>query len=50
MSLVANAYGWIDLYVANDGAANFLWLNQRDGSFQDGALLAGVAVNLRGEA
>ncbi len=41
--------GWSDLYVANDGEANHLWLNQRDGTFLDEALLAGVAVNREGE-
>jgi hypothetical protein len=42
--------GRIDLFVANDGAPNFLWLNQGDGTFREAALLAGVAVNLSGEA
>ena len=41
----ANADGWIDLYVANDGSENQLWLNRRNGTFSNGALLAGVAVN-----
>ncbi|HSF41460.1 MAG TPA: CRTAC1 family protein [Thermoanaerobaculia bacterium] len=40
--------GWQDFYVANDGTANFLWLNQKDGTFKEGALLAGVAVNAAG--
>ncbi|MEM1207057.1 MAG: CRTAC1 family protein [Acidobacteriota bacterium] len=44
--------GWLDLYVANDGQANHLWLSRRgDGGwihFQDEALLAGVAVNRQG--
>ncbi len=39
---------WPDLYVANDGVANQLWINQRDGTFRDDALLAGVAVNRDG--
>ncbi len=46
----ADRDGWIDVYVANDGAPNFLWMNRRDGTFQDDALLAGVAVNRRGQA
>jgi hypothetical protein len=46
----ADRDGWTDVYVANDGAPNFLWMNRRDGTFQDGALLAGVAVNRRGQA
>ncbi len=42
--------GWVDLYVANDGMANQLWLNRHDGTFQDGALLGGCAVNAMGQA
>ena len=37
--------GWVDIYVANDGEPNQLWLNKKDGSFTNGALLAGVALN-----
>jgi hypothetical protein len=45
-----NGDGWIDLYVANDGDANQLWINQRgSGAFKDEALLAGVAVNRMGQ-
>jgi enediyne biosynthesis protein E4 len=40
-----NGDGWSDLYVANDGRDNQLWMNQRDGTFADTALIAGVAVN-----
>lgn len=43
-----NADGWTDLYVANDGMANFLWVNLGDGTFRDDALLAGCAVNMEG--
>jgi len=35
----------IDIYVANDGAANHLWLNAGDGTFRESALLSGCAVN-----
>ena len=46
-----NDDGWLDLYVANDGDANQLWINQRgSGTFTDEALLAGVAVNRMGQA
>ena len=40
--------GWLDIFVANDGEANQLWINQRDGTFRDQALLAGVAVGAQG--
>ncbi len=40
--------GWMDLYVANDGEPNQLWMNQRDGSFENTAWLAGAAVNRDG--
>lgn len=43
-----NGDQWLDIYVTNDGAANFLWINQQDGSFVDDALLAGVALNMDG--
>ncbi len=46
----ANGDGWIDLYVANDGVDNQLWLNGRDGRFTNTAALAGVAVNGQGKA
>jgi hypothetical protein len=42
--------GWIDTYVANDGDPNQLWINQRNGTFKNEALLAGVAVNRDGLA
>lgn len=45
-----NGDGWPDIYVANDGARNLLWINQRNGQFRDEALLAGVAVNMNGTA
>ncbi len=40
--------GWQDVYVANDGAANHLWINRRDGTFSEEALLAGAAFNAEG--
>ena len=30
-----NGDGWIDIYVANDGEANQLWMNQRNGTFRN---------------
>jgi hypothetical protein len=45
-----NDDGWTDLYVANDGDANQLWINDRGtGVFRDDALLAGVAVSRTGQ-
>ncbi len=37
--------GWPDLYVANDAGPNFLYRNKRNGTFEDVALLAGVALS-----
>jgi enediyne biosynthesis protein E4 len=45
-----NGDGWMDIYVANDGAENQLWLNQRNGTFKNVALLAGVALPITGKA
>ena len=45
-----NGDGWIDIYVANDGQPNQLWINQRDGTFKNTALLAGAALGGQGEA
>ena len=41
--------GLVDLYVANDQAANHLWLNQGDGTFQEDALRRGAALNELGQ-
>jgi hypothetical protein len=37
--------GWPDLYVANDSTPNFLYMNQRDGTFKEAAFPMGVAVS-----
>jgi len=42
--------GWVDIYVANDGDPNQLWINQKNGTFKNEALLAGAAVNRDGKA
>lgn len=42
--------GWIDLFVANDTEPNKLYHNQRNGTFQDAALRAGVAFSEDGRA
>jgi hypothetical protein len=43
-----NGDGGTDIYVANDTAANRLWLNQLDGTFRETGLEAGVAYNADG--
>ncbi|MFZ4985510.1 MAG: CRTAC1 family protein [Blastocatellia bacterium] len=45
-----NGDGWTDIYVANDGAANHLWLNRRDGTFEESGLLSGAAYAADGMA
>jgi hypothetical protein len=40
--------GWMDLFVANDTVANFLFVNQRNGKFQETAIGAGVAYSQEG--
>ena len=40
--------GWLDLYVANDATPNQLWINRKDGTFQDEGLLSGAALNAAG--
>jgi hypothetical protein len=36
--------GWMDLFVANDSGPNFLYKNNRDGTFKDVGLLGGCAL------
>jgi hypothetical protein len=45
-----NGDGWPDIYAANDGAANLLWLNNGNGTFREAALLAGAAYSADGVA
>jgi hypothetical protein len=44
-----NGDGWIDIFVANDQRENQLWINQRDGTFEDRALLSGTALSASGK-
>jgi hypothetical protein len=40
-----NGDGRVDIFVANDGTPNHLWLNQGRGQFTESALLTGCAVD-----
>ena len=42
--------GWPDVFVANDSMPNFLFHNERNGTFTEIAALAGVAVTADGKA
>jgi hypothetical protein len=42
--------GWPDIFVANDGAPNHLWVNQKDGTFKEEALVRGLAYDGMGQA
>jgi enediyne biosynthesis protein E4 len=44
-----NGDGWIDIYVANDGQANQLWINQRNGTLKNMGLLSGSALSADGK-
>jgi hypothetical protein len=45
-----NGDHWPDIFVANDGKPNHLWINQQDGTFKEEAVLRGVAYNAMGKA
>jgi len=42
--------GWTDIFVANDGNPNQLWLNKRTGAFEDIGLISGTAYSVDGKA
>ncbi len=45
-----DADGRQDIYVANDGAENQLWMNRGAGGFENTALMSGTAINAYGKA
>ena len=45
-----NGDGWVDIFVANDGEDDLLWINQRNGTLVESGLTAGVAVTSEGKA
>ncbi|HJR61598.1 MAG TPA: CRTAC1 family protein [Vicinamibacterales bacterium] len=44
-----NDDGWVDVYVANDSNPSALYLNNRDGSFTDTAVMSGCAYSQDGK-
>jgi enediyne biosynthesis protein E4 len=42
--------GWLDLVVLNDSVPNFLYRNNRDGTFKDDSYMSGFALNADGRA
>lgn len=42
--------GWPDVFVANDGRPNHLWINQHDNTFKEEAMERGLAFNGLGAA
>ncbi len=42
--------GWPDIFIANDGKPNHLWINQKNGTFLEEALERGAAVDHMGVA
>ncbi len=45
VSADVNGDGWADIYVANDGTANLLWINQRNGTFAETGFASGSALS-----
>ncbi|MBM3808370.1 MAG: CRTAC1 family protein [Acidimicrobiia bacterium] len=43
-----NGDGRVDVFVANDGTPNHLWMNQGGGRFVESALMSGVAIDQDG--
>jgi hypothetical protein len=41
--------GWQDIYVSNDGSENFLWHNQKNSTFKNVGLQAGIALDMNGD-
>ncbi len=45
-----NGDAWPDMLITQDGKPNRLWINQKNGTFKDEALVRGIAVNSSGNA
>jgi len=51
MSVICADYnndGWSDIFVANDAQANYLYVNNQDGTFEESALYMGCAYDANG--
>jgi len=46
--LDVNNDGWPDIFVANDGTPNHLWINHGDGTFTNDAFILGCAIDQDG--
>lgn len=42
--------GWPDILVSNDAVANYLWVNQKNGKFEEEGIRRGLAYNRMGNA
>ena len=45
-----NGDGWSDVFIANDSMENFLYVNRRDGTFEEVGIESGVALSEDGKA
>jgi enediyne biosynthesis protein E4 len=45
-----NGDGWPDVFIANDGKPNRLWINQKNGTFKEEAASRGIATTVMGAA
>lgn len=45
-----NGDRWPDIFIANDGAPNHLWINQTDGTFAEEAVTRGLGFNSMGKS
>lgn len=41
---------WPDIFIANDGQPNHLWINQKDGTFKEDAITRGLGYNSMGDS
>ena len=48
--LDANHDGWMDVCVSNDTVRNYLFVNKKDGTFEDQGVVTGVALTRDGQA